>query len=360
MKFIDLEGQYQHSKAAINAAIQRVLDHGHYIGGPEIAELEEQLAQFVGAQHCISMNSGTTALQIALMVLGVGRGDEVITSPFSFFATASTIMLLGATPVFVDIDPRTYNINPALIEAAITSKTKAIMPISLYGQCAEFEAINAIAQRHGVAVIEDAAQSLGALYKGKASCNVSTIGCTSFFPSKPLGCYGEGGACFTNDDALAHLMRSVLNHGQEERYEHVRLGLNGRLPSIQAAVLLVKLSHFQTEIEQRQKVAAHYQKYLGDALITPYIEPYNRSVYAQYTVQVDQRDRIQEKLKAAGIPTAVHYPRPMHKQPIFKGKAMYEASFPVSEKAAARVLSLPFYPSLSETDIQVVCDVLLK
>lgn len=360
MKFIDLEAQYIQSKPEFNAAIQRVLDHGQYIGGPEIAELEQQLAKLVGVRHCILMNSGTMALQIPLMALGIGPGDEVITTPFSFFATVETIMLVGATPVFVDIDPRTYNMDPNLLEQAITPKTKAIMPVSLYGQCADFDAINEIAERYHLPVIEDGAQSLGALYKGRASCGLSTIGCTSFFPSKPLGCYGEGGACFTNDDELAHLMRSILNHGQEQRYEHVRLGLNGRLASMQAAVLLVKLKRFEEEITQRQAVAAYYNQALQNAVITPFIEVHNLSVYAQYTIQIANRDVTQEKLKALGIPTAVHYPKPLHQQPIFRHSPIYELSFPEAEQAASHVLSLPFYPALSEENIQKVSNALLE
>jgi len=359
MKFIDLETPYLQSKDEINAAIQRVLTHGQYIGGPEIAELEGKLAARAGVRHCIVMNSGTCALQVALMALNIGPGDEVITTPFSFFAIAEAILLVGAKAVFVDIDSRTYNLDPQLLEKAITQNTKAIIPVSLFGQCADFDAINAIAERHNnIPVIEDGAQSFGALYKGRPSCGLSTLATTSFFPSKPLGCYGEGGACFTNDDQLAHLMRSIINHGQEGRYEHVRVGFNGRLASIQAAVLLVKLESFTKEIELRQSVAAYYQEQLKEAVITPYIEDYNLSVYAQYTIQVEQRDSVQEKLKTAGIPTAVHYPKPLHKQPIFKETAYYSLSFPESELAAARVLSLPFYPSMSPENVKRVCDCL--
>ena len=253
MDFVDLKAQYRHLKPAIDARIQAVLDHGQYILGPEVRELETRLAARIGAKHCIGCASGTDALLLAMMALGIGPGDEVITSPFTFFATAEMIMLLGAVPVFADIDPVTYNIDPAKIEAAITSRTRAIMPVSLYGQPAEMDAINAVAARHNLAVIEDAAQSFGALYFGRHSGNLSTIGCTSFFPSKPLGCYGDGGACFTNDDALATAMFELRNHGQDRRYHHTRIGINGRIDTIQAAVLLAKLDVFDDELLVAQR-----------------------------------------------------------------------------------------------------------
>lgn len=348
MQFIDLKTQYQRLEEKINKRIKTVLDHGQYIMGPEVAELEEKLAAYVGVKHCIGLANGTDALMIAMMALGIQPGDEVITTPFTFISTGEMIALLGAKPVFVDVNPKTYNIDPNKIESAITPKTKAIMPVSLYGQCAEFDEINAIAKKHNLAVIEDAAQSFGATYKGKLSCGLSTIGSTSFFPSKPLGCYGDGGACFTNDDELATNMRQIRVHGQDKRYHHRLIGVNGRLDTIQAAILLAKLEVFPEEVADRINIGAKYTELLKDNVITPYIEPYNTSVYAQYTVQVENRDQVQEKLKAAGVPTAVHYPIPLHLQPAFASLNLKEDSFPVAEKAAKRVMSLPMHPYLTE------------
>ena len=344
MDFIDLKTQYQGLKAQIDANIQKVLAHGQYILGPEVAELEEKLAAFVGARYCISVANGTDALQIAQMALGIGPGDEVITPGFTYIATAETVALLGARPVYVDIDPRTYNLDPALLEAAITPRTKAIIPVSLYGQCADFDAINAIAARHGIPVIEDAAQSFGATYKGKRSCNLTTIACTSFFPSKPLGCYGDGGAIFTNDDELARVLRQIARHGQDRRYHHIRVGVNSRLDTLQAAILLPKLEVFPRELEQREQVAQGYARLLSEVgIAAPFIEAHNRSVWAQYTVQVELRDQVQERLKAAGIPTAVHYPIPLNRQPAVQDAA---ARLPVGDAVAARVMSLPMHPYL--------------
>src|SRR5690349_4191876 len=285
IEFIDLKTQQVRIKEKIDAGIQRVLAHGQYILGPEVAELEEKLADFVGAKHCITCANGTDALQIAQMALGIGSGDEVITPSFTYIATAETVTLLGATPVYVDIDPRTYNLDPTLIEAAITPRTKAIIPVSLYGQCADMDAINAIADKHGIPVIEDAAQSFGARYKDRHSCNLSTIACASFFPSKPLGCYGDGGALFTNDSELAKVMRQIARHGQDRRYHHVRVGVNSRLDTLQAAVLLSKLEIFDDEMAERQRVANRYGKLLVQAGLgnSPFIAPQNVSAYAQYT-----------------------------------------------------------------------------
>ncbi len=362
MDFIDLKTQYARIEAPVNARIQAVLKHGQYVLGPEVTELETRLAAFTGARHCISASSGTDTLLIALMALGIGPGDEVITSPFTFIATGEMIALAGATPVFVDVDPRTYNIDPSLIEAAITARTKAIMPVSLYGQCADFDAINSVATRHGLPVIEDGAQSFGGTCKGRQSCNLSTIGSTSFFPSKPLGAYGDGGALFTNDDTLAKLMREIRVHGQDRRYHHPRLGVNGRLDTLQAAVLLAKLDIFADEVAARAKVGARYGELLAQAfgtvqdpakrVVGPYVEPGNTSVYAQFTVEVDQRDRVEQRMKEQGIPTAVHYPVPLHKQPVFAGLNIASGSLPVSEHAAARVMSLPMHPYLTE-ELQV-------
>jgi UDP-2-acetamido-2-deoxy-ribo-hexuluronate aminotransferase len=355
MDFIDLKTQYKRHQQQIDARIHAVLNHGQYIMGPEIRELEEQLAAFVGVKHCISVANGTDALLIAMMALGIKAGDEIITTPFTFIATGEMIALLGAVPVFVDIEPNTFNIDPAKIEAAITPKTKGIMPVSLYGQCADMTAINAIATRHNLPVIEDAAQSFGAMHHGKRSCGISTIGCTSFFPSKPLGCYGDGGACFTDDDALATTMRQLRVHGQDRRYHHPIIGLNGRLDTIQAAILIPKLEIFPEEIVAREKVAAWYHTALArHNIASPYLAPGNTSVYAQYTIQVDRRDQFCETMKSLGIPTAVHYPIPLHLQPAFAHLNQGRGSYPVSEKIAARVVSLPMHPYLEAHDVDKI------
>ena len=350
IEFIDLKTQQARIKDQIDAAIQRVLAHGQYILGPEVAELEEKLAAYTGAKHCITVANGTDALQIAQMALGVGPGDEVITPGFTYIATAETVALLGAKPVYVDIDPRTYNLDPALLEAAITPRTKAIVPVSLYGQCADFDAINAIAAKHGIPVIEDAAQSFGATYKGRKSCNLSTIACASFFPSKPLGCYGDGGAIFTNDDELAKVMRQIARHGQDRRYHHIRVGVNSRLDTLQAAVLLAKLEIFDDEIASRQRVAAEYGRLLGENGVvgTPHIESYNQSAWAQYTVRVADREGVQVRMKQAGVPTAVHYPIPLNQQPAV---ADQRAKLPVGDAVASKVLSLPMHPYLNEKGV---------
>lgn len=358
--FIDLKMQYQSLKDSIDQRIQTVLDHGQYIMGPEIKELEDKLAEYVGVKHGITCASGTDALLIAMMALGVKAGDEVITTPFTFIATGEMIALIGAKPVFVDIDPKTYNLNPALIEAAITPKTKAIMPVSLYGQCADLDAINEIANKHGIPVIEDAAQSFGATYKGRKSCALSTIGCTSFFPSKPLGCYGDGGAIFTNDDVLAKTMREIRVHGQDRRYHHPIIGINGRMDTLQAAIVLAKLDTFYQEVAVRERIGIKYSELLADIVTTPYIEPYNTSVYAQYTVQVDQREKILEKLKEQAVPTAVHYPIPLNLQPAFAGLNQPEGSFPVAEEVAKRVMSLPMHPYLTDDQVEWIVKELKK
>ncbi len=349
MEFIDLKAQQGRIKDKIDAAIQRVLAHGQYILGPEVAELEEKLAAYVGAKYCITVANGTDALQIAQMAFGIGPGDEVITPGFTYIATAETVALLGAKPVYVDVDPRTYNLDPALLEAAITPRTKAIIPVSLYGQCADFDAINAIAAKHGIPVIEDAAQSFGGTYKGRKSCNLSAVACTSFFPTKPLGCYGDGGAIFTNDDELAKVMRQIARHGQERRYHHIRVGVNSRLDTLQAAILLPKLEIFDEEIALRQKAANTYGKLLKEASVfsVPFVEVHNMSAWAQYTIQVDDRAYLQDKLKSAGIPTAVHYPIPLNKQPAVKDD---DVRLPVGDAVAERVISLPFHPYLLAED----------
>lgn len=358
IEFIDLKSQQARIKDKIDAGIQRVLSHGQYILGPEVSELEERLAAFVGAKYCITCANGTDALQIVQMAFGIGPGDEVITPGFTYIATAETVALLGAKPVYVDIDPRTYNLDPALLEAAITPRTKAIIPVSLYGQCADYDAINAIAAKHGIPVIEDAAQSFGASYKGKRSCNLTTVSCTSFFPSKPLGCYGDGGAIFTNDEELAKVIRQVARHGQDRRYHHIRVGVNSRLDTLQAAILLPKLEIFEEEIGLRQQVAAWYDVALKQAGVsgTPYIAEGNISAFAQYTVQVQDRDAVQERLKAAGIPTAVHYPIPLNKQPAVMDES---AVLPIGDDVATKVMSLPMHPYLDSTSVSAICAALV-
>ena len=349
MEFIDLAAQQQRIKSEIDANIQKVLTHGKYILGPEVTELEEKLAAYTGAKYCITCANGTDALQIALMALGVGPGDEVITPGFTYIATAETVALLGAKPVYVDVYENTYNLNVELLEAAITDKTKAIIPVSLYGQCADYDAINAIAAKHNITVIEDGAQSFGATYKGRKSGNLTSISCTSFFPSKPLGCYGDGGAIFTSDDELAKIIRQVARHGQDRRYHHIRVGVNSRLDTLQAAILLPKLAILDDEMRLRQEVAANYQKEFAAVGFTgtPYIEAHNVSAYAQFTVRVPNRDTVQAKLKEAGIPTAVHYPIPLNKQPAVAS----DIALPIGDKVAEEVMSLPMHPYLALNSI---------
>lgn len=359
MEFIDLKSQYQLLKAEIDAGIQRVLDHGQYILGPEVTELEEKLCAYTGAQHCITVANGTDALQIAQMALGIGPGDEVITPGFTYIATAETVALLGAKPVYVDIDPRTYNLDPALLEAAITPRTKAIIPVSLYGQCADFDPINAIAARHAIPVIEDAAQSFGATYKGRRSCNLTTIACTSFFPSKPLGCYGDGGAIFTNDEELAKVIRQIARHGQDRRYHHVRVGVNSRLDTLQAAILLPKLGILEKEISLRQQAAVFYDESFKNINpdLGPYIAANCTSVYAQYTIKVSNRNKVQEKLNVSGVPTSVHYPTPLNKQPAVADKKINLA---VGDDSANKVLSLPIHPYISKEDQIMIAGIVNK
>lgn len=362
IEFINLKTQQDAIRPALEKNTHRVLHHGQYIMGPEVKQLEEKLAAFVGVKHCITASSGTDTLLIAMMALGIGPGDEVITTPFTFVATGEMIALLGATPVFVDIDPKTYNIDPAKIEAAITPKTRAIMPVSLYGQCADMDAINVIADKHGLTVIEDAAQSFGATYKGRKSCALSTISSTSFFPSKPLGGYGDGGALFTDDDTLAKAMREIRVHGQDRRYHHPRIGINGRFDTLQAAVLLAKIERFDWEVEQRQKVGAGYTAMLATQcpkVTVPHIEPHNTSVYAQYSILVSDRDAIAKRLNEKGIPTAVHYPVPLNQQPAYKSICGGQAT-PVSDEIARRVMSLPMGPDLSEADQRRIAEILAQ
>lgn len=349
VEFVDLKAQYRALKTSIDARIQAVLDHGQFIMGPEVAQLEQQLAAMSGAKHCVTCASGTEALLIALMALDIKPGDEIVTTPFTFIATAEVIVLLGAKPVYVDVEADTCNIDVAKLEAAITPRTRAIMPVSLYGQPADMAEINAIAAARGLPVIEDAAQSFGARYKGKWSGNLSTIGCTSFFPSKPLGCYGDGGAMFTNDDAIAQAMREIRVHGQSKRYVHTRIGLGGRMDAIQCAVVLGKLERFAWEIERRESIGARYTELIaataGARVKTLSLRADRTSVYAQYTVLVSNRESVQRSLQAAGIPTAVHYPVPIHRQPAY-AHLHNGAALPVSEALAEQVLSLPMHADM--------------
>lgn len=350
IEFNDLKAQYDALKDSIDARVATVLNHGRYIMGPEITELEERLAAYVDVSHAITVSSGTEALLIALMALQVGPGDEVITTPFTFAATAEVIALVGATPVFVDIDLADCNIDATLIEAAITPATRAVIPVSLYGQCADMDAINTIAARHGLAVIEDAAQSFGATYKGRRSCGVSTIGCTSFFPSKPLGCYGDGGAIFTADAALAQIMREIRVHGQSRRYQHDRVGVGGRLDTLQAAILLAKLDSFDAEVRARVAIGYRYSDRLrgvpGVELI--HVAEDCTSVWGQFTIMFNDRDRMIAALNSAGIPTAVHYPIPLHRQAAYARQCRVPSPLNQSEAAAAAVMSLPMHPFLTE------------
>ena len=355
MQFIDLKTQQRLIRADLDRRIGELLDHGQYILGPEVKEMEQTLADYIGVKHCISVASGTDALLIALMALEIGRGDEVITTPFSFISTAEVIGLLGATPVFIDIDPRTYNLDPSLLEAAISDKTRAIMPVSLFGQCADMASINAIAKRHDLPVIEDAAQSFGAEQHGDKSCNLSQIGCTSFFPAKPLGCYGDGGACFTDDDDIATRMIELRNHGQDRRYHHPRIGINGRMDGMQAAVILAKMALFPDEVQKRSALGAQYSELLVDTpCVTPYIAEGNLSVYAQYTLQVPDRDRLGAHLKEAGIPTAVYYPITLDQQPALAACCRIAGELVVTHRLAGEVISLPMHPYLQEDDVQKI------
>lgn len=359
MQFVDLRAQQKILKNQIDVRIREVLSHGKYILGPEVDELEEKLRIYTGAKYCITCANGTDALQISLMALGIGPGDEVVTPSFSYIAAAEAIKLLGAKPVYVDIFPSSFNLDWTALEAAISSNTKAIIPVSLYGQCADFDQINALASQYDLAVIEDGAQSFGASYKGLKSGNLSTFGCTSFFPSKPLGCYGDGGAIFTNDEHLANVARQIARHGQDQRYHHIRVGINSRLDTIQAAVLLCKLDILDQEIELRQSIANTYRRTLtgNKEILCPRIEKDNVSAWAQYTIRVKSREKLQTVMRQHHIPTAVHYPVPLHKQPAVGDLT---ASFNISEQVSAEVLSLPVHAYLDTDDQNRVIEVLLK
>jgi len=359
MQFIDLKTQQLRIRDDLDRRLAALLDHGQYILGPEVSEMEKKLAGFAGVAHCVSVASGTDALLLALMALEIRPGDEVITTPFSFIATAEVIGLVGATPVFVDIDPMTFNLDPSLLAAAITDKTRAIIPVGLFGLCADMDSINKIATEHGLPVIEDAAQSFGASYRGRRSCGLSTIGCTSFFPAKPLGCYGDGGACFTNDERIATRLRELRNHGQDRAYHHPRLGINGRMDGMQAAVILSKLKIFEEEVEERARIGARYSDLLAESsCVTPYIPGGYQSVYAQYTLQVEDRDKVREVLQEAGIPTAVYYPITLDQQPALRDIGGNQGHLDVAHSLADKVVSLPMHPYLDTETQDHIVDVL--
>ena len=358
MEFIDLKKQQEKIRSEIDLSIRKVLDHGKYILGPEVFELEKTLAKYVGVSHCISVSSGTDALLISMMALGIKAGDEVITTPFTFIAAVEAIKLLGAKPIYVDIEKNTYNLDPNKIEEAITDRTKLILPVSLFGQCVNMDSINKIAKKYLLPVLEDGAQSFGATYKNRKSCSMSTIGCTSFFPSKPLGCYGDGGAIFTNDDELATKIKSIRVHGQDKRYHHALLGLNGRLDTIQAAILIIKFKIFNNEILLRNKVAAFYTRKLNATNLdvdTPFISKDNTSVYAQYAILVDNRKKVVSRLTKNKIPIAIHYPVPAHMQPAYQD---IKAKLPVSECVSKKILCLPMHPYLNKCEQDMIVDII--
>jgi UDP-2-acetamido-2-deoxy-ribo-hexuluronate aminotransferase len=352
MEFIDLKTQYRAYQAEIDSAIAAVVQSAQFIQGPAVREFEADLAAYLGVKHAIGCASGTDALLLPMMALGVRPGDEILVPDFTFIATAEMVSFIGAIPVFVDVDEKTYNLDPADLERKITPRSKGVIPVSLYGQCADCDAINAIATRRGLWVIEDGAQSFGALSGRNKSGTLTKVATTSFFPAKPLGCFGDGGAMFTGDDALAAELRCLLNHGQSQRYHHHRVGINGRLDSIQAAVLRVKLRHFDAELAARQRVADWYTELLKDVVVTPYIKPGNRSAWAQYTIRTPNRDKVCQHLAGKGIPTAIHYPVPLHRQECFRSLDVADASCPVSCKVSAEVMSLPMHPFLTRAEVE--------
>ncbi len=361
LPFIDLKAQYELYKNEIDKEILGVLNSTQFILGPQVSKLEENLAKYTDSKHVVACSSGTDALLLALMALDIKAGDEVITTPFTFISTAEVIALVGATTVFVDIDEQTYNLDPNLLEEKITSKTKAIIPVSLYGQPADMDEINMIAKNHNIAVIEDGCQSFGASYKGKKSCNLSDIGCTSFFPSKPLGCYGDGGAVFTNDEVLAKKIRTLGNHGQQERYKHKYIGINGRLDAIQAAILNIKMKHFEEEVTKRENIGTRYNELLQNSgVITPNIIGDRTSVFAQYSIRHPKRNDLASKLNQAGIPTAVHYPISLHQQEAFAYLGYEDGDFPVSEMVSNEIMSLPMSPFLTKEQQDLVVENIRK
>jgi UDP-2-acetamido-2-deoxy-ribo-hexuluronate aminotransferase len=365
MQFIDLGAQQRRIRASLDSRMAKVLEHGQYILGPEVAELECDLARRAGVKHCIGVANGTDAIQLALMALGIGPGDEVITPAFSYIAAAEVIVLLGAVPVFVDVDPISYNVDPVCVAAAITHRTRAIIPVDLFGQCADYHKIAAIAADHGIPIVEDAAQSFGAHYRGRQAGALGCIATTSFFPSKPLGCYGDGGACFTDDDNLAMLLRSIRAHGQAQRYYHVRVGVNARLDTLQAAILLAKLEVYDDEITLREAVAQRYHTLIAEArldhngIVVPVIGEEQNSVWAQYTIRTPRRADVMKKMAEAGVPTTIHYPRALHQQEVFANSAKVPAPVLQSERAADEVLSLPMHPYLVEEEQRRVVDALI-
>ena len=380
MQFIDLQAQQERIRPQLDTAIKKVLDHGQYIMGPEVFELEARLADYVGVKHCVSCASGTDALLMALMAYGVGPGDAIFTTPFTFVATGEVISLLGATPVFVDIDPRAFNLDPQKLEDAIVDfkrrnsnierplVPRGIIPVDLFGLPADYDAIQPVAQKHGLFVLEDAAQSFGAVYKGRQAGRLAEVAATSFFPAKPLGCYGDGGAIFTDNDEIAESLRSIRVHGKgADKYDNVRIGVNGRMDTIQAAILLEKLKIFPEEIVSRQKVAATYTKMIsaisdqgsttnGPRMTAPQVPEGYQSAWAQFSILVENRPHLQEHLKEQGIPTAVYYPQPLHLQTAYAGLAYSKGDFPVAENISEHILSLPMYPSLSASDQKKVVE----
>jgi len=362
MEFIDLKTQYERYQKEIDARMKGVLEHGRFIMGPEIEELEQILAEYTGVKHCITVSSGTHSLEIALRALDVGPGDEVITVPFSWISSAEVIPLVGAKPVFVDIEPSTYNMNPDLLEDAITERTKAIIPVSLFGQMPNLEAIQAIADRYNIPVMEDGAQSFGASRNGIRSCGAGLIGSTSFFPAKPLGCYGDGGALFTSDDELAEKMKAIRTHGGVRRHHHTLVGTNGRFDTLQAAVILAKWPHFEDEVNRRAEVGEYYSQALSEHCTVPQIADGNTHVYAQYTLRAQNgsRDRVVEELKNGGIPVAVYYPVCFHEQPVFESLGYKWGDFPESESASREVFSLPMHPFLTESEQDQVIEPVIR
>ncbi|MEO7426913.1 MAG: DegT/DnrJ/EryC1/StrS family aminotransferase [Fibrobacteria bacterium] len=355
MEFCDLKMQYAAYQAEIDSAIRSVLLSSAFINGPEVKALEGELASFCGAKHVMACANGTDAIHVALLALGIRPGDEVIVPDFTFYATAEMVALVGATPVFADIDSVTFNITAATVEARITPRTKGIIPVSLFGQIPDLDGIGALAAARGLWVMEDGAQSFGADQRGKRSCALTRVATTSFFPAKPLGCYGDGGALFSSDDALAASIRTLLNHGSTQRYHHSVVGVNSRLDSIQAAVLRVKLKHFESELKQRDRAARMYTERLAGKVVTPAVREGNFSAWAQYTIRVPNRDRMQAHLQGKGIPTAVHYPIPMHAQAAFAHLGIKDGQCPVASQAAREVMSLPMHGMLAEAQIDAIC-----
>ena len=361
MEFIDLKTQYESYKDEIDRRMREVVDHGQFIMGPEVDELESVLADYVGVKHCITVASGTDSLEIALRALNIGPGDEVITVPFSWISTAEVIVAVGAKPVFIDIEPDTFNMDANQLEDAITENTKAIMPVSLFGQMPDLERINSLAEEHDIAVIEDAAQSFGSTRNGKRSCGASLIGSTSFFPAKPLGCFGDGGALFTDDDELAEIMKAIRSHGGVKRHHHTHIGMNGRFDTLQAAVILGKWAGFEDEVKSRNQIGARYTELLSDHVFTPVVDKGNTHVYAQYTIRVDEnnRDKIISSLKEQEVPVGIYYPKCFHEQPVFEYLGYEYGDFPESEKASREVLSLPMHPFLKKEEQDIIVENLI-